>query len=332
MSAPAGRSTPKPVEEEGRVSELEKRPLGRTGMDVTVLGFGGMELRGTSHRRPVPMEPGQAAKVLNGVLDAGINFVDTSIDYGSSEAEIGNAIAHRRDEFFLASKAGCPVDAERFANAEPGPLPHNYSRDNIRAGIEQSLERLKTDHLDLLQLHISPSLSTIENDGVIETLLTLRQEGKTRFIGSSSTIPNISDHIKMKTFDAFQIPYSLLERDHEDAIDWAHNAGAGVIVRGGVAKGGPRQILPGRKNVWELWDAEGLDDLLDPGQTRVEFALRFTISHPGMSTTIVGTSNPEHLAANVAAALKGPLSSDVYEETKRRLGSAGEVPVELARN
>ena len=167
-----------PIEEERRVSELEKRPLGRTGMDVTVLGFGAMELRGNNHRRPVPMEPGQAAKVLNGVLDAGINFVDTSIDYGSSEAEIGSAIAHRRDEFFLASKAGCPVDAERFVNAEPGPLPHNYSRDNIRAGIEQSLERLKTDHLDLLQLHISPSLSTIENDGVIETLLTLKQEGR----------------------------------------------------------------------------------------------------------------------------------------------------------
>jgi aryl-alcohol dehydrogenase-like predicted oxidoreductase len=313
------------------VSGLETRPLGRTGMEVTVLGFGAMELRGDRHRNPRPLDPGQAAAVLNGILDAGINFVDTSIDYGVSEAEIGNAISSRRDEYFLASKAGCPVDTDRFVNAPPGPLPHDYGRDNIRAGIDQSLRRLKTDHLDLLQLHISPSLSTIQSDDVVATLLGLQEEGKTRFIGSSSTIPNIADHIKMGTFDAFQIPYSLLERAHEDAISWAHDAGAGVIVRGGVAKGGPARIQPTRKNVWELWEAEKLDDLLDPGQTRVEFALRFTISHPGLSTTIVGTSSPDHLAENVAAALKGRLAADVYAEAKRRLDAAGEVAVKLDR-
>jgi aryl-alcohol dehydrogenase-like predicted oxidoreductase len=314
------------------MTSLEQRPLGHTGIDLTVLGFGAMELRGERHRNPRPIEEGQAGRVLNAVLDAGINFIDTSIDYGASESQIGNTISHRRDEYFLASKAGCPLDTEKFVDAPPGPLPHDFSRENIRAGLEQSLRRLQTDYLDLLQLHISPSLTTIQSDDVVETLLGLREEGKIRFIGSSSTLPNIVDHIELKTFDAFQIPYSLLEREHEEAIAWAHDQGVGVIVRGGVAKGGPARIQPTRKNVWELWEAEHFDDLLDPGQTRVDFTLRFTLSHPGLSTTIVGTSSEKHLLENVAAALQGPLPGDVYEEAKRRLDAAGEVPAALDRN
>ncbi len=311
------------------MSALATRPLGQTGLDVTVLGFGAMELRGDRHRNPRPLEPGQARAVLGAVLDAGINFIDTSIDYGVSESEIGNAISHRRDEYYLASKAGCPLNAEEYVDTPPGPLPHDYTPENIRAGVDQSLRRLRTDHLDLLQLHISPSIDTIQHDDVIETLFGLQRDGKTRFIGSSSTLPNITDHFELKAFDAFQIPYSLLERAHEDAITRAHELGAGVIVRGGVAKGGPARIQPTRQNVWALWEAEGLDDLLAPGETRVDFALRFTISHPGLNTTIVGTSSTEHLAENVAAAQRGPLPSDVYEETKRRLDAAGEVPIQL---
>ncbi len=305
---------------------LEKRPLGRTGVEVTALGFGAMELRGVRHRNPRPLEDGQATRVLNAVLDAGVNFIDTSIDYGASESHIGDAIAHRRDEYILASKAGCPLDGERFVDAPPGPLPHDYSRANIRQGVEQSLQRLRTDHLDLLQLHISPSLATILSDDVVGTLLGLKEEGKIRFIGSSSTFPNIIDHIELGTFDAFQIPYSLLERGHEAAITWAHDQGAGVIVRGGVARGGQAQLPSPRRSAWDLWDEANFDDLLEANETRVDFTLRFTLSHPGLSTTIVGTSSEEHVLENVAAALRGPLPEDVYEEAKRRLDAAGEVP------
>jgi aryl-alcohol dehydrogenase-like predicted oxidoreductase len=315
------------------MTSLLKRPLGRTGVDVTVLGFGAMELRGVRHRNPRPLEVGQEARVLNAVLDAGINFIDTSIDYGASERHIGKAISHRRGEYVLASKAGCPLDSdsERFVNAPGGPLPHDFSRENIRNGLEQSLRRLGTDYLDLLQLHISPSLVTIQGDDVVATLLELKQEGKVRFIGSSSTIPNILDHIELKTFDAFQVPYSLFERDHEEVITRAHNEGAGIIVRGGVARGGPALKQLPRASVWELWDVNHLDDLLDPGQTRVDFTLRFTLSHLGLSTTIIGTSSVTHLLANVKSALQGPLPEDVYAEAKRRLDSSGEVSTPLNR-
>ena len=191
--------------------------------------------------------------------------------------------------------------------APVGPFPHDFSPGHIREGLERSLRLLRTDHLDLLQLHISPSLETIRAEGAVETLQTLRDEGKVRFIGSSSTIPNLWDHLELDVFDAFQIPYSALDREHEAAITEASGRDAGVIIRGGVAKGGPRPDRPQFRNVWEAWEAAKLDELLEEGQSRVEFVLRFTLGHPGLSTIIVGTASVDHLRDNVAKALQGPL-------------------------
>ena len=106
---------------------IPTRKLGRTGLDVTVLGFGAMELRGEDGRRGRPITPEESERVLNAVLDSGINYIDTSIDYGESEGLIGASISHRRDEYFLASKAGCPWDPGMLASAPAGPLPHDFS-------------------------------------------------------------------------------------------------------------------------------------------------------------------------------------------------------------
>ena len=125
---------------------IETRPLGRTGANVTILGYGAMELRGQP--RGPAIEDAEAGQLLNAVLDSGINLIDTSIDYGRSEGLIGRYVAHRRDEYFLASKCGCLL-GEPPQGAVP-PFPHDYSAENIRAGTEQSLRRLRTDRLDLL--------------------------------------------------------------------------------------------------------------------------------------------------------------------------------------
>src|SRR5579862_1578636 len=130
---------------------LPTRQLGRTGVDVTILGYGAMELRGAP-RGPL-IEDEDAGRLLNALLDGGVNLIDTSIDYGRSEELIGRYVGHRRDEFFLASKCGCPLNPS--PDATP-PYGHDYSADNIRAGIERSLTRLGTDRLDLLQVHMSP--------------------------------------------------------------------------------------------------------------------------------------------------------------------------------
>ena len=145
-------------------------------------------------------------------------------------------------------------------------------------------------------------------------------EGKIRFIGASSTLPNLASHIEMGVFDAFQIPYSALERQHEETITQAAESGAGIILRGGVARGAPSDGKQ-RGNRWGLWQRASLDELLD-GMTRMEFILRFTLSHPALSTTIVGTVNPDHLAANLDALVAGPLPLDLYDEAKRRLTAA----------
>jgi aryl-alcohol dehydrogenase-like predicted oxidoreductase len=310
------------------MTTLPTSTLGRTGLTVTKLGYGAMELRGGGRGRSIDDKDANA--LLNAVLDSGINYIDTSPDYGQSEERIGQSISHRRDEYLLASKCGCPV-------GQPEPAPgqrreHVFTRANVRAGVEQSLERMKTDHLDLVQFHISPSRETLEENESIDELIALRDEGKTRFIGMSGTLPNLTEHIAMGVFDAFQIPYSAVEREHEDSISEAANAGAGTVIRGGVARGIPAsereslaRLPEGFRERFEqrldLFEKANLDDLIG-GMTRMEFMLRFTLSHPGMHTTIVGTSSVEHLAANVAAAEKGSLPEDVYVAAKQRLADA----------
>jgi aryl-alcohol dehydrogenase-like predicted oxidoreductase len=166
----------------------------------------------------------------------------------------------------------------------------------------------------------------MRSDGTIEEMVALRDEGKVRFLGMSGTIPNLAEHIALGVFDVFQIPYSAVQREHEELIAQAAQAGAGVLVRGGVARGAPSEdkawgvqtIGLGEGEAQRRWELAGIDDLLD-GMSRHEFVLRFTISHPGLSSTIVGTSRVEHLESNLELVARGPLPPDLYAEAKRRL-------------
>ena len=248
-------------------------------MEVTQLGFGAMELRGT--RTEITEE--NAEKVLNTVLDIGINFVDTAPDYGISEERIGKYISHRRSEFFLATKCGCNI-GEDGVRQEPA---HVWTAEQLHKNIERSLSRMKTDHVDILQMH-NPSTEDVEKNGLIDALEKIRKAGKTRFIGVSSTTPHLSDFIRMGVFDSFQIPYSLLERTHERLIREAADAGSGIVIRGGIAKGHHDTER------WKNWEKAKLDELLE-GMDKYEFVLRFTLTHPNCNTTIVGTADLKHI-------------------------------------
>jgi aryl-alcohol dehydrogenase-like predicted oxidoreductase len=305
---------------------IETRPLGRTGADVTILGYGAMELRGQPHGPATADE--DAGQLLNEVLDAGINLIDTSPDYGGSEELIGRHVGHRRDEYFLASKCGCLLGPPP-PGARP-PFPHDWSAANVRADVEQSLRRLGTDRLDLVQVHMSPSRAQLEADDTVPTLLALRDEGKVRFIGMSGILPNLPDHIAMDVFEVFQIPYSAVQREHEDLITAAAATGAGTLIRGGAARGTASEdknwtvqpLSSSGPPAQDRWQAAGLDKLLDDGMSRHEFILRFTLSHPALSSTIVGTSSLDHLRGNVAIAEKGPLPADLYQRAKDALQPA----------
>jgi len=143
----------------------------------------------------------------------------------------------------------------------------------------------------------------------------------------SGILPHLPDHIAMGVFEVFQIPYSVVQREHEDLITAAVEAGAGTLIRGGAARGAPADDKGWQRGPLGLaegegkrrWESAGIDDLLgDMG--RLEFVLRFTFSHPGLSSTIVGTSRMEHLRSNLAFAEMGPLPADVYASVKSALG------------
>jgi aryl-alcohol dehydrogenase-like predicted oxidoreductase len=302
--------------------DIPRRTLGRTGLEVTTLGFGAMELRGDQGGPQLADE--DAGRLLNAVLDEGINFIDTSIDYGRSEELIGKFIADRRSEYVLASKCGCVPGAGMGTD-------HIHTAANIRAGVEHSLRTLRTDHLDLVQFHRSLTRQEFEAEGALAEALALRDEGKVRFVGVSGILPTLNEQIDMGVFDAFQVPYSALQREHEEVITRASSAGTGIVIRGGVARGTPddwesrRYYMVSNETMRDLWDTARLDELLD-GMSRTAFMLRFTLSHPDLDTTIVGTASIEHLRENLAVAAAGPLPDDVLREAKSRLSAAGAIP------
>ena len=288
--------------------------LGRTGLEVTRLGYGG------AHRRPITDD--QANKLLNELVDSGVSLVDTANDYSNSEEWIGRFLSGRYDEFHLATKCGC---TERRRTGDVNSSIHEWTRDNLFRGIEQSLERLKRDSVDIIQLH-NPTVEECEKGGLVEALTDMRSQGLVKWIGMSTTLPHLPVYLDWGVFDTFQIPYSAVQREHEEWIAKSAAAGIGILVRGGVGSGEPGVGL-GESATWETFDRARLDELVDEGESRSAFMMRFTLTHPHAHTIITGTTNPAHLRENVAAVQKGPLPADVYAEAKRRLDEAGERPV-----
>jgi aryl-alcohol dehydrogenase-like predicted oxidoreductase len=292
-----------------------RNQLGRTGLDVSQLGYGSMGIRGPRAWGVRVVSEEAADRFLNAVLDAGINFIDTSPDYGHSEERIGRYIGSRRGEFYLATKCGCAY-VQHESHLEIG---HVWSKDVIQRNIETSLQRLRTDYVDILQFH-GGDAESLQRAGLIELLMGFRDQGIIRFIGVSSSLPHLPGLIGLGVFDTFQIPYSCLAPEHHEWIVKAAATGAGIIIRGGIAQGGPDAEIQ-RPALRDIWTRANLDEMLPAGMSRAELILRYTLSHPHGHTTIVGTCNPEHLAENIAAAASGPLPSGLIEEIRSRVAA-----------
>ena len=285
---------------------LDTAVLGRTELQVTRLGYGAMEVWGEPKRGPISEE--DVGKLLNAVLDAGINFIDTARAYGKSEERIGRHLSHRRSEFFLATKG------------------HIFSKEALLQGLDESLHQLKTDYVDVFQLH-NPPVEQCEEEDLVEALQEMRRQGKVRWLGISTTLPHLPTYVEWGVFDEFQIPYSALQREHEEWISKSAEAGIGTVIRGGVAQGEPGEGRGGEES-WRNFEEANLDELREEGESRSAFVLRLTLTHPDIHTIITGTKNPAHLQENVEAAQRGPLPADTYEETKRRLDEVGVKPAE----
>jgi len=295
---------------------LPKTTLGRTELKVTRLGFGcALWKPGRPH-----WTPNQARKVWHEALDAGINFFDTAYDYVFSEEWIGWALHSRYNEFYLATKCGCN-DTRPTSNSSD----HEWTRDNLIRNIEISLRRLNRDSVDIIQLH-NATVQECESGDLVQTLSDIRDQGMVRWIGASTTLPDLPILLNWGVFDVMQIPYSALQREHENWITKAAQEGVGIIIRGGVAQG-EHGLGTGSSDTWKTFDRASLDELMEEGESRSAFVLRYTLSHPNADTVIVGTTRTEHLQENVDAMKRGPLSTDVYKEAKLRLDAAGESPV-----
>lgn len=290
--------------------------LGNTDIQVSRLGYGSMGIRGPRTWGVRVVDDAAAEQILNAVLDCGINLIDTSPDYGVSEERIGRFIGHRRDAYYLATKCGC-VYRQHDDHLE---LDHVWNKDVILHNVETSLKRLRTDTIDILQFH-GGDAQTLQDQGLVECLQSLKRSGKVRFIGVSTGIPNIAKLAELDVFDTFQLPYSLLAPQHEPWVRRLGETGAGVIIRGGIAQGGPDAEIQ-RPALNEVWNRARLDDFLDGSTSRAELILRYTISNPHCHSTIVGTCNPNHLRENIAAVNKGPLDKDLCSELRERVAES----------
>jgi aryl-alcohol dehydrogenase-like predicted oxidoreductase len=287
---------------------MERRCLGKTDMEVSVLGFGAAEIGYEN------VAEKQVAELLNGALDTGLNVIDTAECYHRSEEMIGRTVNHRRQEFFLLTKCGHPRGAESAPN---------WSRDSILESIERSLLRLRTDRLDIVHLH-SCSESILRKGEAIAALQTARERGYTRYIGYSGDSRAAHFAVECNAFDTLQISINIADQEAIDlTLPLAREKQLGIIAKRPIAnvawKTGHKPIEPYRHEYWERLRKLNYDFLrnFDLEKT-ISIALRFALSVPGVHSAIVGTTKPERWRENAKLVEAGALSDDEFEAIRHR--------------
>jgi aryl-alcohol dehydrogenase-like predicted oxidoreductase len=297
---------------------MQTVPFGSTGFSATRLGVGLSEIRGAG--------PEKASQVLNKALDSGINFLDTSTCYGDSEDLVGGAVSSRRDEYFLATKAG---HANEHTTGEP------WTYEIVVSSIDASLRRLQTDHLDLVQLH-SCEIDVLEEGGVIRALEEARDAGKTRFIGYSGDNDAAHWAVDSGKFNTLQTSFNLVEQKAHTSglLKKAAAGGMGVIAKRPIANAvwgvarreGHEGEVTGYGAVYfdralEMTDLGAIDGEPD---NAILASLGFTFAHPEVSVAIVGTANDTHMASNIEMANAGvDIPGTVVDELHRRYQQLG---------
>ena len=268
---------------------MDMTALGRTGLEVSRLGFGLVEIGGLKGSEG----EANAGRLLNTAIDSGINFLDTAACYGNSEELIGNTVAHRRDEYVLATKCGDLIEGD---SAEP------WTAAVVAQNVERSLRRLKTDYLDLVQLH-SCDLDTLRSRDAIDAMIRAKEQGKTRFIGYSGDNEAAAWAIKAGVFDTLQTSLNLVDQfARASLLQPAEEAGMGVIIKrpiGNIVWGGGAAATPPGAYVQRAEEMAALGPLVDAPDDPIRLAMGFVLAHPEVDTAIVGTKNVDHLRSNI---------------------------------
>ncbi len=260
-------------------ASLPSRPLGRTGLHVSMLGLGTVKFgRNVGVKYPRPFDlPGEESlrDVLAQAQSLGISLLDTAPAYGQSEERVGRLLIGQRDTWILCTKAGEEFDGEIST--------YDFSPDAIQRSVERSLSRLRTDQLDIVLLHSDGSdLEILEQSGAVETLRGLQESGVVRAIGASTK--TVEGGLRAAELcDVVMASYNPWNRVEEPVLDACARHGAGVLVKKAFQSG---------------HFARGTDPA-----SAVEESLRFIFAHPAVSAVIVGTLDVNHLWQNCAAAI-----------------------------
>jgi len=257
---------------------LPRRQLGKTGMAVSILGLGTVKLGrdvGVKYPQGFRIPEDQAASDLIALArELGINLIDTAPAYGNSEARLGTLLRGQRHDWLICSKVG-----EEF---DDGQSRFDFSPAHTRFSIERSLQRLDTDYIDMVLVHSDGNDEQIIRDcGTLETLAVLKREGKIRAFGMSTK--TVAGGLLAARFcDVVMVTWNLAYQEEVPVIDLCLQEGRGVLIKKALASG---------------------HATLARGEDPVTRSFAMIFAHPGVSSAVIGTINPEHLRSNVRAAI-----------------------------
>ena len=293
---------------------MNRTAFGRTGFQVSPLGFGAAPVG------YLKTDQDRVANIVNTLLDAGVNLIDTAASYEGAEELIGNTVAHRRGEYVLVSKCGTKVPQ---ADGRP------WSNDLITRTVDASLKRLKTDTLDVILLH-SCDLATLKKGEALGALVKAREAGKIRFAGYSGDNEAAAYAATLPDVAVIQTSVSIADQANIDSVlPVARKHNVGVMAKRPIANAAWLGAS-GRPGFYDSYVRPYVDRLkhmkLTPADAGFrgadetawpELALRFTLSQPGVHCAIIGTTNPDNARANIAYAEKGPLPQDAVAKVRQ---------------
>lgn len=273
---------------------IATRALGRTGLEVSIVGLGAGRIGDPSQ------DERELERLLHGALDRGVTLVDTARSYGLSEERIGRLLASRRDAYALSTKVGYGVDG----------VP-DWTGECVRRGVDGALERMRTDRIELVFLHSCPR-DVLERGEVVDALRAAKQAGKVRAIGYSGENDALAWALASGAFDVVQCSINVADqRSIDDALPAAIERGVAVLAKRPLANAAfALRERPGAPDTATYFDRLAALALDPRGVEWPELALRFTAFTPGVTSAIVGTSRLAHLEAAIAWAERGPLDED----------------------
>lgn len=294
---------------------MEKRRLGKTDLEVSVLGLGTVELGlkyGIGVETAPPRE--EAIRVLQAAVEKDITYIDTARGYGVAEELVGESGVGNRESVIVGTKCA------QFYEKGEDPRGEELKR-RIMEEIEASRTLLKRDVLDLVQIHGAP-VEVLERGELVRALREIQASGKVRYFGAATRGETAAlAAIRSGFFSMLQTAMSILDqRMLNHVLPEAHALGVGVIVRSVLLKGAltpRREKLPEHlKKLREQADAIA-DFAKQHGLSLEETAGRFALSLPGVSTMLFGTTNVHHLEQNIAHVEKGPLPAEIFGGLKQ---------------